>query len=131
MDKGGFGDRSELREKIIQSATVHTRHASKQKIRLQCVIVISEHIRFDTSPWQFQSYVQMGNSSLAQIGTLHLIEQSEIETDTMEAYARMGCHLDDQRNILGSAASTIDCGTYGNRVFDSLSGFHSVSRGSR
>ena len=39
--------------------------------------------------------------------------------------------FDDQGSISGLTASTLNPRTYGDRVFDSLSGFHSVSRGSR
>ena len=49
LGEGGFGDQSELWEKIVRSAAMHTRHVSKQKVHLWHIIVISEHVRFVTT----------------------------------------------------------------------------------
>ena len=73
----------------------------------------------------------MSSPSLARTGTLHFVAQNYFEIDTMDSQERMDHYLDDQSSISGSVALTLDLGTYGDRVFDSLSGFHSVLRGSR
>ena len=57
--------------------------------------------------------------------------QNDFKTDTMDTQERMDHYLDEQSSISRLVASTLDHGTHGDRVFDSLSGFHSVLRGSR
>ena len=73
----------------------------------------------------------MSSPSFARTGTLHFVMQNDFETDTMDTQERMDRYLDEHSSIAGSAASTLDPGTYGDRVFDSLSGFYSVLRGSQ
>ena len=92
-------------------------------------VILEEQPQWDEmSPWQFSSNVQMTSPSFARTGTLQFAPQNDVENDTMDVQERMNRYLDDQSSISGSAASTLDLGTHGDRVFDSLSGFHSVSR---
>ena len=72
----------------------------------------------------------MSSSSFSRTKTLHFVAQNDFGIDTMDTQERMDRYLDDQSSISGLAASTLDLGTHDDWVFDSLSGFHSVSRGS-
>ena len=73
----------------------------------------------------------MNSPLFARTGTLQFGAQNDVENDTMDMQERMNRYLDDQSSISGSDVATLDPETHGDRVFDSLSGFHSVSRGSR